>query len=438
MTVPDKAQALVERLREYAVYTGKATRYMLVEAADELERLSAILSDQGRHAPVDAGGVEMRQAATVLVNNLWAGIVSGARTHDENRREFEKRYPGVSRLEAALAAASLPAAPVAVKELRWEDDPNPISERVDIIAFSASVAVGGVRESNSGRFRWEIVTLPGHAVSRDERSGWFDTLDAAKTEVQKHWGAWLQRAALHPAPASVVDLEHALAEARAERDHWQIECQRLQPPSDTEAVAEARFQKNRADRASVVDDAMMERLVKATRNYTRETLFIDEHRELIRAALEAALDQAPAADAGEVDENAYQEGYDEGLRDASGHAVEVTKAVSKWLDGRLGKDAWWDEAAEGFSADDVIQALYDVQRLVTPAAPNAVNSAVREALEKLRSDIQAEHDRVRGDDGYNYAAGHEYGLRVALLKIDAALASLSQPTPAGSAGEDKP
>lgn len=39
-----------------------------------------------------------------------------------------------------------------------------------------------------------------------------------------------------------------------------------------------------------VTEAMVEAAVQAVRQYTRETLFIDEHRELVRAALKAAME----------------------------------------------------------------------------------------------------------------------------------------------------
>lgn len=42
--------------------------------------------------------------------------------------------------------------------------------------------------------------------------------------------------------------------------------------------------------AEAVTEAMVEAAVQAVRQYTRETLFIDEHRELVRAALKAAME----------------------------------------------------------------------------------------------------------------------------------------------------
>lgn len=47
-------------------------------------------------------------------------------------------------------------------------------------------------------------------------------------------------------------------------------------------------------------------------------------------------------------------------------------------------------------------------------------------LQRLRNEIELEHAKVSGDDGYNYAAGQEYGLRLALNKIDEAIAAISR------------
>jgi len=39
-----------------------------------------------------------------------------------------------------------------------------------------------------------------------------------------------------------------------------------------------------------VTEAMVEAVVKAVRPYTRDTLFLDEHQILVRAALKAAME----------------------------------------------------------------------------------------------------------------------------------------------------
>jgi hypothetical protein len=56
------------------------------------------------------------------------------------------------------------------------------------------------------------------------------------------------------------------------------------------------------------------------------------------------------------------------------------------------------------------------------------------ALREAREAIEVERAKVSGDDGYNYAAGQEYGLRLALIKIDAVL-SPSPDTTASGGGE---
>ncbi len=47
---------------------------------------------------------EVSSAANALLNNLWAGVVTGAKSHEENWSAFERRYPGVKRLHDALKA----------------------------------------------------------------------------------------------------------------------------------------------------------------------------------------------------------------------------------------------------------------------------------------------------------------------------------------------
>ncbi|MER9196404.1 hypothetical protein NKI13_24485 [Mesorhizobium australicum] len=58
--------------------------------------------------PATKGGEasELRRAANALINNLWIGVVSGKRSHEENWREFERRFPGVKWLHDELAALS--------------------------------------------------------------------------------------------------------------------------------------------------------------------------------------------------------------------------------------------------------------------------------------------------------------------------------------------
>ena len=82
----------------------------------------------------------------------------------------------------------------------------------------------------------------------------------------------------------------------------------------------------------------------------------------------SALVSAPAAPI-DFDDAAYNDGYADGQREATGHGAEVARAVARWLDKHLGKGNWYDEAEEGFTADDVVQALHEVVR--DTAAPAA-------------------------------------------------------------------
>lgn len=58
--------------------------------------------------PATKGGEasELRRAANALINNLWVGVVSGKRSHEENWREFNRQFPGVKWLHDELAALS--------------------------------------------------------------------------------------------------------------------------------------------------------------------------------------------------------------------------------------------------------------------------------------------------------------------------------------------
>lgn len=48
--------------------------------------------------------IELQRAANALINNLWVGTVDANLSHDENWREFDRRYPGVKWLRDELAA----------------------------------------------------------------------------------------------------------------------------------------------------------------------------------------------------------------------------------------------------------------------------------------------------------------------------------------------
>lgn len=58
--------------------------------------------------PGTVGSAELQRAANALLHNLWIGVVSGKRSHEENWREFERRFPGVKWLHEELAALSAP------------------------------------------------------------------------------------------------------------------------------------------------------------------------------------------------------------------------------------------------------------------------------------------------------------------------------------------
>lgn len=63
----------------------------------------------------------------------------------------------------------------------------------------------------------------------------------------------------------------------------------------------------------------------------------------------------------------------------------------------------------------------------------AVMGEVEKELTAVRMEIDVEHGRLVGDDGYNYAAGVEFGLRTALIRIDTALSrirSMKEPSDA--------
>ena len=81
--------------------------------------------------------------------------------------------------------------------------------------------------------------------------------------------------------------------------------------------------------------------------------------------------------------------------------------------------------AVGDYVDSILSAYIEAAPSPSPA-PGVVT--------EIRAKIEAEHVKVSGDDGYNYAAGQEYGLRQALIIVDAALASLSQPAKGAKGG----
>lgn len=65
-----------------------------------------------------------------------------------------------------------------------------------------------------------------------------------------------------------------------------------------------------------------------------------------------------------------------------------------------------------------------------------MTAELRALIDDIRAEIDREHAKVRGDDGYNYAAGHEYGLRQALIIIDRALTAAEQALSAAPQGDE--
>lgn len=92
-----------------------------------------------------------------------------------------------------------------------------------------------------------------------------------------------------------------------------------------------------------------------------------------------------------------------------------------WIDEASGHEPLYFGKVDGL-ADYAVSG----QRFVRLSDHQASLAAAQEqiaAMREARNAIEREHSKVSGDDGYNYAAGQEYGLRLALIKLDAALTS---------------
>lgn len=92
---------------------------------------------------------------------------------------------------------------------------------------------------------------------------------------------------------------------------------------------------------------------------------------------------------------------------------------SAWGDGMADLDRPSDGRKYGYFVDKLHEAD---KRLATLAAENAALKAlVKEMVEwfeAANADIDAEHSKVFGDDGYNYPSGQEYGLRLASIILN--------------------
>lgn len=86
-------------------------------------------------APEPAGDVreaELIRAASALLDNLWQDVWSHERTHEENWKEFDRKYPGVRWLrDARDAALSAPASAPGSGVARRDD---PFRPAVDVDA----------------------------------------------------------------------------------------------------------------------------------------------------------------------------------------------------------------------------------------------------------------------------------------------------------------
>ena len=60
-------------------------------------------------------GSELVRAASALLNNLWQDVWSHKRTHEENWKEFDRKYPGVKWLRDARNAALAPSTSAATR-----------------------------------------------------------------------------------------------------------------------------------------------------------------------------------------------------------------------------------------------------------------------------------------------------------------------------------
>ncbi|HTV69277.1 MAG TPA: hypothetical protein VMF90_12140 [Rhizobiaceae bacterium] len=123
--------------------------------------------------------------------------------------------------------------------LAWAIDADwPDLERAQI-ATSGAVQVGNVRRSGSGRWRWEIASLPGDGGFRDDRNGWRDSEDEAKSAVEAKWAAWVAKTALRSQIERVEKERDEAREAyRALETRFDLELDAYAKDSDMAALRE--------------------------------------------------------------------------------------------------------------------------------------------------------------------------------------------------------
>ncbi|QIV65873.1 hypothetical protein Cp1R7AA1_048 [Mesorhizobium phage Cp1R7A-A1] len=83
--------------------------------------------------------------------------------------------------------------------MNWVHDPEEETDTSDgtaQVCKSGSVTIGSVLKSGSGRWRWEIVMLPGLSGYRNDLRGWKETEPEAKAAVEDMFSAWCEKAGL--------------------------------------------------------------------------------------------------------------------------------------------------------------------------------------------------------------------------------------------------
>lgn len=147
-------------------------------------------NDAPAPAPSGSREAELVRAASALLNNLWQETWSHERTHEENWKAFDRKFPGVKWLrdarDASLASDATPAtsaetgASVGVKELEWH--------RVTYgwLAFEEWYRI----EDNGTNWSTDRYWL----YERGERLGKFGSLEAAQAAMQVRHDARIRSA----------------------------------------------------------------------------------------------------------------------------------------------------------------------------------------------------------------------------------------------------